>query len=186
MRQFYAQHENDLFTQRSEAKFTLIKITFDASVGRDQALAKITALRQRVLAGEDFSKIAGTVNDDDALRAAKGDAGFGDWIDHGAYANEQVEDAIWKLNPGQITPIIEEPTAFFLARLVEKKDGNSRSFQDAEVQSMIRRALEAQQFQALRDGVQKKLLDSAIVSPWPPNIDPAVEMAMQMYPIWRK
>jgi parvulin-like peptidyl-prolyl isomerase len=186
MRQFYAAHENELFTQRSEAKFTLIKTGIDASGGRDQALAKITALRQRIVAGEDFSKIAGTINDDDALLAAKGDAGFGDWIERGAYANEPVETAIWKLNPGEITPVIEEEKAFFLAKLVEKKEGKSRSFQDAEVQSMIKRALEAQQFQALRDKVQKDLMKEAIIFPDEPNTGPVVEMAMQMYPIWRK
>jgi peptidyl-prolyl cis-trans isomerase D len=188
MREYYAQHQDQMFTQRAEAKFGLIKISFEASGGRDQALAKITALRRRILNGEDFSSIAGSTNDDEALLSAKGDAGFGDWIERGAFANEKVEQEVWKLKSGQITPVIEEPNAFFLAKMVERKDGHARSFAEADVQALIRRALEAEQFNTLRDKVIDDLSKEAIVYPPPPgsNFQPVVEMAMQMYPIWRK
>jgi peptidyl-prolyl cis-trans isomerase D len=186
MRQFYADHEDQLFSERAEAKFGLIKITFDASGGRDQALAKITAIRQRIAKGEDFSAIAGVTNDDEALLSAKGDAGFGDWIEHGAYANEKVEQEVWKLQPGQITPIIEEDNAFYLAKMVRRKDGKTHGFEEADVQALIKRALEAQQFDALRDRAFADLRKEAIVNPDPPDYGPAVEMAMQMYPIWRR
>jgi parvulin-like peptidyl-prolyl isomerase/predicted small lipoprotein YifL len=184
MRQFYAAHQDQMFSQRAEAKFSLIKITFDASGGRDQALAKITLLRQRVLKGEDFSSIAGTVNDDEALLASKGD--LGDWIERGAFAHEKVEDAVWKLQPGQITPVVEDSGAFYLAKLVDKKEGRKRGFEEADVQALIKRALEAQQFEALRDKALEDLRKEAIIYPDPPSYQPVVEMAMQMYPIWKK
>jgi parvulin-like peptidyl-prolyl isomerase len=188
MRDFYTQHEDQMFTERAQAKFLMIKISFDASGGRDAALAKVTALRNRVLKGEDFSQIAGVTNDDEALLSSKGDAGFGDWIDRGAFANEKVEEEVWKLQPGQITPVIEEPTAFFIAKMVERKEGKTKSFEDADVQALIRRALEAQQFNALRDKVTGDLIKDAIIYPEPPNenFQPVVEMALQMYPIWTK
>jgi len=190
MREFYAGHEDQLFTQRAEAKFSLIKISFDASGGREQALAKITALRDRAVKGEDFAALAGNKdnNDDEALVAAKGDAFGGDWIERGAFANQQVEAEVWKLKPGQITPVIEEPTAFFIAKMVERRDGQSKSFEDATVQALIRRALEAEQFNALRDTVIGSLTREAIFFPEPPNenLGPVVEMAMQMYPIWKR
>lgn len=185
MRQYYADHQ-DQFSTRSEAKFDLIKITFDASGGREKALARITAIRDRIQRGEDFSVIAGVENDADDLRNSKGDAGFGDWIERGAFANQQVEDAVWQVQPGQMTPIIEGPNAFFLAKMIQRKDGQSRSFADADVQALIRRALEAEQFEALRDKVLNDLESQAIVSPNPPDYQPVIEMAMQMYPIWRK
>jgi parvulin-like peptidyl-prolyl isomerase len=188
MREFYAGHEDQLFTQRAEAKFSLMKISFDASGGREQALAKITALRQRVLNGEDFSKIAGSINDDAALLTSKGDAGFGDWIERGAFANEKVEQAVWQLKPGEITPVVEGPNAFFIAKMVERKEGKTQSFEDATVQALIRRALEAEQFNALRDTVIGNLTRQAIFYPEPgnENLGPVVEMAMQMYPIWKR
>jgi parvulin-like peptidyl-prolyl isomerase len=188
MRDYYAQHEDQLFTQHAEAKFSLIKIDIEASGGRDQALAKITALRQRVVKGEDFSQIAGTTNDDDALLSAKGAVNFGEWIDRGAFAHQKVEEEVWKLKPGEITPVIEEPKAFFIARMVERKDGKTRSFDEADVQALIRRALEAEQFNALRDKVTGDLTREAIISPEPPNenFQPVVEMALQMYPMWKK
>ena len=167
MRDFYTQHQDQMFSERAEAKFLLIKISFDASGGRDQALAKITALRNRVLKGEDFSQIAGTTNDDDGLLSSKGDAGFGDWIERGAFANEKVEEEVWKVQPGQITPVIEGPHAFFIAKMVERKDGKTKSFEDVDVQALIRRALEAQQFNALRDKVTGDLIKDAIIFPEP-------------------
>jgi peptidyl-prolyl cis-trans isomerase SurA len=188
MRDFYTQHEDQMFTDRAEAKFLLIKIGAGASGGRDQALAKITGLRNRVLKGEDFGQIAGVTNDDDLLLSNKGDPGVGDWIERGAFANEKVEDEVWKLQPGQITPVIEESDAFFIAKMVQKKDGKTKSFEDAQVQALIRRALEAQQFNALRDKVTGDLIKDAIIFPEPPNenFQPVVEMALQMYPIWTR
>ena len=184
MRQFYTQHQDQMFTQRAQAKFSLIKISFVASGGRDQALAKITALRNRIVKGEDFSQIAGVNNDDEALLSNKGDVG--DLIERGAFAQEKVEEEIWKLQPGQITPIVEEPGAFYLAKLVQKKEGKTQSFADANVQALIKRALEAQQFSALEKKVTDDLENEAIIFPFPPNFEPAVDMAMQTYPVWRK
>ena len=184
MRQFYTQHQDQMFTQRAQAKFSLIKISFVASGGRDQALAKITALRNRIVKGEDFSQIAGVNNDDEALLSNKGDVG--DWSERGAFAQEKVEEEIWKLQPGQITPIVEEPGAFYLAKLVQKKEGKTQSFADANVQALIKRALEAQQFSALEKKVTDDLENEAIIFPFPPNFEPAVDMAMQTYPVWRK
>jgi parvulin-like peptidyl-prolyl isomerase len=186
MRQYYAQHQDQIFTQRAEAKFSMIKIGFDASGGRDQALAKITALRQRLTKGEDFSQIAGTVNDDESLLAGKGAVESGDWIDRGAFAKEKVEDAVWKLKPGETTPVVEDGDAFYIAKLVDKKEGRVRSFEEADVQALIKRALEAQQFDALRDKAFADLQKEAIIYPDHPQIEPVVEMAMQMYPIWTK
>ncbi len=186
MRQFYAAHENQLFSERAKARFSIIKISIDASGGRDAALAKITALRDRIIKGESFAQIAGTVNDDEMLLANKGDVGMGDWIDRGAFANEKVESEVWKLQPGQVTPVIEEPTAFFLARMDQRKEGSSRKFDDPAVQALIRRSLEAEQFEALRGKAQADLLREAIVNPDPPQYQPAVDMAMQMYPVWRR
>jgi predicted signal transduction protein with EAL and GGDEF domain len=40
MRAYYQHHLNDIFTQRSQAQFRVIKIDFKRTGGREQALAK--------------------------------------------------------------------------------------------------------------------------------------------------
>jgi parvulin-like peptidyl-prolyl isomerase len=186
MRDYYARHRDDAFTQHDQAKFRIIKIDFEKSGGRDAALEKIKAIQAQLSKGADFATLAGTTNDDDALLQSKGDAGFGDWIQRGAFANEKIEDAVWKLSPGQVTPVIELAHQFAIAKLDEKQQGMVRGFEQPEVQTAIRRTLEAQQFNDLREKVRKELEKNEIIQPWPPHYDPAVEMAMQMYPVWTK
>ena len=174
MRDYYSKHLDDVFTQHEQAKFRIIKVSFEESGGKQQALDKINSLRAQLVKGVDFNKVSGTPPEDE------------DWIPRGAFANQQIEDAVWKLKPGGVTPPIELPQQYAIALLDAKQEGTTRSFADPEVQAGIRRSLEAQQFNELRAKAQKNLLDEAIISPYPPHIDPAVDMAMQMYPIWAK
>ncbi|MBV8782389.1 MAG: peptidylprolyl isomerase [Phycisphaerae bacterium] len=186
MRDFYAKHQADLFSDRDQAKFRVIKITFAASGGQQQALDKINSIRDRINKGEDFAKVAAVTNDDPKLLASSGDVGYGDWVQRGAYASQPIEDAVWKLQPGQMTPVIELPNGYAIAKLEQKQVGGSHGFGQPEVQAMIRRALEAEQFNALRDKALANLRAEAIIFPDPPHYEPAVEMAMQMYPVWAK
>ena len=184
MRDFYGKHRDDLFTQHDQAKFRVIKIDFDKSGGKQQARDKIDALRERLVKGADFKTVAAVTNDDLALLRSQGDAGFGDWIQRGAFASEAIEDAVWKMSPGQITPVIELPKSFAIAKMEEKQVGATRGFEEADVQAMIRRTLEAQQFNALREKVVSDLEKEKVISE--ENYEPAIEMAMQMYPVWAK
>jgi parvulin-like peptidyl-prolyl isomerase len=163
----------------------VIKIGFKESGGREEAAAKAKAVRDRSVKGEDFALLAGSANTDARLARNGGDpTGDGSFIDRGAFANQKLEEAIWAVQPGQLTPVVESPDAYYVAKLEEKKAGRIKPFDDEEVQAQIRKNLEAEQFGALRDRVVNQLMKNAIVFPEPPRYEPALEMAMQRYPVW--
>jgi hypothetical protein len=105
-------------------------------------------------------------------------------MDRGSFANAQLEDAVWKLNPEQVSDLVEAPDGYYFAKLERKKGGRVRSFDEDAVQREIRKTLESEQFNALRTRAAERLRQNAIVYPDPPNFAPALEMAMQMYPQW--
>jgi len=185
MRQYYRQHLNDRFTERAQAQFRVIKIDFKRTGGREQALAKANDLQARAARGEDFAELAGSINDDPFLMKSKGDVtGSGGWMDRGAYANQKVEQAVWNMRPGDVSPVIESGNAFYIAKLEQKRTGRTQSFDEEAVQSAIRQTLEGEQFNAARERAIAQLSKMAIVTPDPPNLQPVFEMAMQKYREW--
>jgi peptidyl-prolyl cis-trans isomerase C len=185
MRRYYQRHLDDKFTEHDQAQFRVIKVGIKQTGGREQAKAKAEDLRTRAARGEDFADLAGSFNDDPYLKRTKGDpTGSGGWIDRGAYANTKLEEAVWKLNPEQVTNLVENGDAFYLAKLERRKAGRVRNFDEDAVQQQIRKTLEAEQFNALRSREEDRLRKNAIVFPDPPNYGTALEMAMQKYPEW--
>jgi parvulin-like peptidyl-prolyl isomerase len=185
MRVFYDRHRNDLFSERAQAQFRVIKIGFKQTGGREQAKTKIDDLRRRAAEGDDFAELATNYNDDAYLIKMHGAvSGEGGWMDRGAYANQKLEDAVWAIEPGQVTPVVESPDAFYIARLEQKKPGRTRSFDDEQVQNQIRKALEKEQVDALREQEYARLKSEAAIYPDPPFLQPALDIAMQNYPAW--
>ncbi|MGH7176296.1 MAG: peptidylprolyl isomerase [Tepidisphaeraceae bacterium] len=181
MRRFYNKHLNDMFTDRDQAQFRVIRIGIVQTGGRDKAYAKVKDLHDRAKRGEDFATMASATNDDKMLMKNGGAVGM---IDRGAYSNQTLEVAVWRIQPGEITEIVETPDAFFIAKLEQRKVGRVMPFEEQEVQARIRKILEAEQFTALREKTLVKLMQEAIIYPDPANFQPAVDIAMQRYAAW--
>lgn len=193
MRRYYQKHLTDQFTERDQAQFRVIKVGVRQAGSRDAARSKAEDLRTRAARGEDFSQLAADFNDDPYLKKTKGDptgnaastgSGQGGWIDRGSFANAKLEEAVWKLQPEQVSELVESNDGYYFAKLERKKGGRQQSFDEDAVQLKIRKTLEAEQFSALRDQAERRLRQNAIVFPDPPNLAPALEMATQMYPQW--
>jgi parvulin-like peptidyl-prolyl isomerase len=182
VRRYYQQHVNDEFTVKDEVRFRLIKVDARRTGGREQALAKITDLRARAARGEDFAALAGSVNDDAFLMRQNGDVG---WVQKGNYAVEQVERAVWDLQPGGISDIVDAGGAFYIAKLEERKLGRVMPFEEQAVQDRIVKSLKAEQFRQLRDRVIATLSKNSVVRSDADMLNSAVEMAVQNYGRWR-
>ncbi len=184
MRAYYDHNAAKLFTEHEAAQFRIIKIDPKDMGGKEQALAKITDLRNRAVSGEDFAEMAGSINHDPRLLKAKGDI-TGGLAQRGLSAPlDKVEDAVWQLQPGQITEIIESGGAFYIAKLEQRKPGRVAPFEEEATQDKIRADLRSEQFRALREQVQKKLLEDAVVRSTEEMRAIALEMAMERYPRW--
>lgn len=87
---------------------------------RAKAMAKLEGLRDRYLAGEDFGLLAKNNSDDPGSARQNGDLG---WQKRGAFVQE-FEEAAYRLDPNDISPIVESPFGFHLIQLLERR-GNS-------------------------------------------------------------
>jgi parvulin-like peptidyl-prolyl isomerase len=182
MRRYYNRNRDTLYAEHPAARFLLIKIDPQRSGGREAALTKIQEIRRRALAGEDFGKLAHDLDDDTLLRSKSGDVG---WVDKGAYRLDAVEKAVWALQPGEVSDIIDTDGAFYLARLLALKRGRIIPFENEQVQEQINQTLRLEQVRQLVDEAEQELRANAAVWDNPQGASITMEMAMQKYAQWR-
>ncbi len=118
MRSFYDANVDQLYSERAQAQFRVIKID-PARIGGDHARQaarqRIELVRQRTLRGDDFATLAAAENQDDFLKSHSGDPGG--WMQRDSYRIDKVDQAIWKIQVGDITPVIETDDGFYIAKL---------------------------------------------------------------------
>lgn len=188
IRNYYEANHDKVFTQSGAVKFRLIKIDpIRFPGGLSQAQVKAESLRQQAIKG-DFAHLAASNNlDDKNLAATEGLVGSKDqewWIERGAYARENVEAAVWKLQPGQVSEVIQDRGGLYIAKLEAKREAVVQQFSDPKVQEAIYKTLRDQQFRVLHDKAVQELLKAAILQENPQMIDRATDMAVQRYPHW--
>ena len=193
LREYYQRNKDREFTVHDRAKFRLIKIEPQKVSGDAKVAAeRIADLRKRALAGEDFGKLAEFSTDPVLARGggqlptASGDGFF----EKGTFAVEKVEDAVWQLQPGEVSDVIDAGNAFYLARLEQKEQGRVKPFEAEETQDAIRAKLTAEQFNKMRGDIQTTLMNESLVrgdpAREPQMMQTALEIAMQRYPAWRE
>jgi parvulin-like peptidyl-prolyl isomerase len=183
IRKYYAANVSKEFTENQTAQFILIRVDPRRRGSREAALEAAQKLLARAQAGEDFLVLAASAeNDDRTLQRASGKVGP---IDRGAFRLVGVEEAVFALSPGQVTPIIEDTGSYYIAKLVELTGGSVRSFEEPEVQQAIREKLRAEQFRVLREDIARNLEANAAVRVNESMMLTALEMASQRYPTWR-
>lgn len=117
---------------------------------------ELERLRQRIVNGDDFGKIA-QVHSDDSASAANG--GSLDWVTPGQMV-PSFEKAMNKLKPGEISPVVESPYGFHIIQVLKrrKKDiGKEKERADA------RRELHMRKFDERLQEWLRRLRDQAYV-----------------------
>ena len=186
MREFYAANAAKLYGDRDRLQFRVVVVDPARATGKDPksaAMAKAEAIRGRAIAGQDFATLAASAeNDDQGLRSSGGDPGG--WMDRGSYRVDAVEQALWSLQPGGVTPVVEAEGVFYVAKLEGKHEGKTRPFEDPTVQDDVLKRLTQQQMVALRDRVRDSALADAVVTAPEDRMNLALEMVMQKYARW--
>jgi hypothetical protein len=200
VRRFYDQNVDNLYAEKSSVRFRAVRINLKPS-GKEKAWATATEFLKKVRSGYDFANLAGSpeYNDNSMWRENKGyrelvetkdatgkTAREGVWTERGTLAAEELEKAVFALNPGEISDIIETRDALYVAKLEEKKGGTVRPFEDLKVQADIRDRMEREQRMALRAKEQLKLRDAKYWSVDKKNLQLTVDMAMQKYSEWAR
>jgi peptidyl-prolyl cis-trans isomerase D len=82
-------------------------------------------IRARLVAGEDFAELAGSLSEDPGSKESGGDLGF---FKRGQMV-KPFEDAAFALQPGELGPVVRSDFGFHLLRVEERKDAQLRTFE---------------------------------------------------------
>jgi parvulin-like peptidyl-prolyl isomerase len=183
-RRYYQENLAREFSNPQRAKFRVIMVDKRRAGGRQAALGEINRQLDRARSGgTDFAELANReTNDNPSFRRPAG------WVERNAFVVPEVEQAVWNLQPGKITDIIETPDGFYIAWLDEVEAGGTLPFTNPVVQRRIEQTLSKRQFEALRQRAQQRLIRDAIIRFHPDEegmLRTAVEMAVQKYRYWR-
>ncbi len=181
IRRYYNDNQETKFTEHAQVQFRLIKV--DAKRlkgGHAEAMNKINEIRKRWEKGEDFDQLATSdkYNDDASVGSPQA-------VQKGAFRETEVEDAVWKLQPGDVSAPVDTGNSVYLARLESRTAGKVKRFEDPEVQESIRQTLRGQQFVALRMERQAELQkDAVVVIDEDRAKEIMMQLVMQRYPRW--
>ncbi len=182
MREYYRLNCAKLYGDKDKAQFRVIKIDPDAAGGMEPATAKINALREKALHGADFGALASADNDDSYLKGRGGNpTDPGEWIERNTYPNDAIEAALWQIEPGQITPVIQANHALYIAKLDARHLGITKSFEDQKVQDDIYNKLRQSQLADLSQKSKEDSLGNGMVETDEDRMQIALDMAMQGY-----
>ena len=95
----------------------------------EAAKSKIQDLRAKILAGEDFGKLAKQNSEDISAK----DEGLSDWIERGAMI-PAIDEVIFKLNLSEISGVIETEMGYHLFRVEEIKKAFKQNIEEVRNQ----------------------------------------------------
>ncbi len=183
MREYYGKNKDTLFTEKTAARFRIVKIKVSDVGDRSRAESRAREWQEKLAGGEDFAKFAQENNTDPNLRLHDGLPMEG-MIDRGAFAIKPVEDAAWALEPGRVSNVIPVGDYLYIVKLEQKTFGRTKAFDSEGVQEEIGRTMRSEQFRVLREREEAKLKQNAIVKSDDRAMRLALEMAMQRYEQW--
>lgn len=116
--EFYVMYQDSLPVLNEMVDIShILKQIKSGESSRDAALTKITEVKNKVDAGEDFEELAKTYSEDPATAVRGGDLGF---INRGDLVTE-FEAVAFNLEPGEISDIVETQFGFHVIKMIEKR-----------------------------------------------------------------
>jgi hypothetical protein len=195
MREYYQANADQLYTQHSEAVFDMLKIdpsllnSGTASGDRALAFSRAKQAHDRAAAGESFATIFAEFNNDDVLRSSTNNTGNMGSHERGSFAPKaytEVEDAVWKLQPNQVTDVLDIDGSLYLGKLESRTNGSVKPFEDEDIQNDIGDRIRRERFTKLINEENAKLEAQAIVQRDDDMVRTALDMAMRSYVEWNK
>jgi peptidyl-prolyl cis-trans isomerase SurA len=121
---FY-KHYQDSLPQMDEIvdiSHILMRVT-PSPESLQEAYAKITAIKEKLDNGEDFTALAEKYSEDPSAAVNKGDLG---WVSRGDFVKE-FEEAAFALEPGEISDIVQTQFGFHIIQLIDKSGERVRT-----------------------------------------------------------
>lgn len=152
---WYQEHQKD-YEVPVRVKFEIMSVRFEKFRTRQEAEQAICSMGNEVLGGASFEAVARRSSQ--GLNADKG--GLHDWTPRGALASKVLEEALFTIEPGSLSQVIDDGRGLHIVRVIERQEAGKVPF--SEAQTKIREKIEHEKFQKqykelvvkLKDGVQ--------------------------------
>ena len=162
MLEYYKAHLAD-YEYPTQARWEELMVLKDRFNDPQQAYIEVAGLGNEVwqrgtavaVQGPAFAEIAKVKSDGFTAK----DGGVHDWTTKGSLQCAAINDAIFTLQVGQMSPIIDSGPAFHIVRVLERKEAGRKPF--TEVQGDIRQALKEQRMRAAMEVYIVKLRQDA-------------------------
>jgi len=161
LKKYYQEHENDfLLPEQIKVRHILISSTKESSPEEKQkARAKAETVLQRLNKGEDFSKLAREISEDQ-ISAPKG--GELAPITLGKTNSEDFEKAAFALKTGETSGIVDTPYGFHIIKADERQEKRIASFDEARDYIFNKLKAESEQTKA-HEFVEQAIKDAGMV-----------------------
>jgi hypothetical protein len=154
MLDYYAANADE-FTVPAKARFELLTVKFANHPTRNDAWNKLAQMGNEVYFGAPLATIAKRHSEEPRAK----DGGAYDWTTKGSLASKIIDQAIFTLEPGKLSQILEDERGVHIIRVTEREDEHQVAFLDA--QPSIKEAIVLKKrevdfktaIESLRDGV---------------------------------
>lgn len=126
---YYREHIAE-FEEPAEVRWQQLMVKKRADRSPAEAYAKLAALGNRVLGGEPFEEVARSGSE--GPTASEG--GLREPVQPGSLRSRVLEEALFTLPVGQLSPILEDEQGFHIVRVLERREARRIPFTEAQVQ----------------------------------------------------
>jgi hypothetical protein len=148
---YYQKHLTD-YDYKAKARFEQLLVRVSSPSARPAAMQKLVMMGNEVWSGANFADVARAKSE--GSTAAQG--GVFDWTEQGSLASKSVDQALFSLEIGRLSEIIEDERALSIIRVIERKPAGRRSFLD--VQDEIKETLQKEKRVYLNDKMKELLV----------------------------
>ena len=97
---------------------------------KGEAYRTIARWGNEILAGKPFAEVAKAHSQDFSAEGG----GQKDWTTQGSLRSVQLDEALFRLPPGMLSPILEDEDGFHIVRVLEREDAKRTPFTDVQDQ----------------------------------------------------
>lgn len=128
MLSYYREHADD-FAVKARARFEILTVKFANFPNKDLAKQQIVQMGNDVFYGTPFAAVAKRGSQEP--HAEKG--GYYDWTNQHSLASDVVDNAVFTLEAGKLSPILEDDKGLHIIRVIERQPAGFIPFTDAQV-----------------------------------------------------
>lgn len=139
---YYRQNQGE-FTAPARVRWEELLVRYAKHPDKAAAYDAIARLGNHVAAGSPFGKVAKAASD--GVTAPEG--GQRPWTNQGALVCKELDQALFQLPLGQLSPIIEGPTGFHIIRVTDREPSRVTPFLEAQTdirEKIVRQRTEKQ------------------------------------------